>query len=385
MKIHPKRNEYKVRRTLLCCAALFSASMVCGAQAVQPPVELNRRDPGPAGRQLPKRVRGAQVRRPGLTPEEKQARELLRLMLKPNASYVATQETVLQNSRGITSEQQVEGDTRGFVRIQFSSPEKIAGDVMIIGPQSFYSYHHSRNQLEVALWPTEYNDESKRMFANILSGSVSARLVGNEVVAGRSAGIVELSVVNAAGIPQHVLRRLWIDQQTGILLRIQKSNNRGQITSTTGVTSIQVNPSTPISPDDFRPTFRGAFVNPLFPDAQFKSLQEAQSKLPFQPIEPNSASLPMGFRLEGVWVFGPDKVHPNQRSVLLKYTDGVSSFCLYERVVPAGKQPISRPRPGQFAANQQTWRLPFGTGELTVHYIGHLPREQAMSLYDAMH
>ena len=369
-------------------AGLLTIPAGTPAQVVQPPTEQTRRDNGPAGRAPGPRGRAQgiiQQRRNILTQEMKQARELLRLMLKPSVSYIATQETVLQNSRGVNSLQQVEGDSRGYVRIQFTSPDKVAGDVMIIGPQSFYSYHRARNQVEVALWPTEWNDEGKRMFANLLSGAVSARLVGTETVAGRAAGIVELSVVNAAGVPQRVLRRLWIDQQTGILLRIQKSNNRGQITSTTGVTSIQVNPAIPITQAEFRPVFPGAALSPLFPDPQFKTVQEAQGKLPFQPVEPNSAALPMGFRLEGVWVFGPDRVHPNQRSVLLKYTDGVTTFCLYERVVPPAKQEINRPRAAQFAANQQTWRFGFGNAELIVHYIGHLSRDQATSIYDAMH
>ena len=321
------------------------------------------------------------------SPEQVNARALLRLMLKPLVPYVGVQETMIHNEGGTVSEQDIEGDSSGLVRIQFRKPEQVAGDVMIISPSSFHSYHRAKNLLEVAPWPTEWNDEGKRMFTNLVNGAVTARVVGAETVAGRQASIVVLSVANGAGVQGRVLRKLWIDPQTGILLRIEKSNATGQITSTTTMTSITVSPTTPINPADFKPKFPGAVVSPLFPEPQYHTLQEAQGHLPFQPLEPANGALPAGFQLDGVWGFGEDRQHPYQHSVLMRFSDGVATFCLYERVVPPAREtPVQRPRRPMFARNQQTWRLSLSQGgEMNVQYIGHLTRDQAETLYDSLH
>ncbi len=390
--------------------ALFVASACCGAQNQHSPrkpsvnaANAARRRAAAAIRQHAAREiqiqherrvtsgmvvvapRAAIVNPPDLEPR-RLARKMLQMMLRPSASYTGIQETVINSPGGTTSEQEVRGDTRGFVRTQFRSPEQMAGDVMIVSPNSFYSYHRAKNLLEVAPWPTEWNDESKRLFVSLGTGSVTARIVGTETIAGRLATIVVLSVPGP-GVPNgRVLRKFWIDQQTGIQLRIEKSNSRGQITSTTTMTSITVNPAAPVLPEDFRPQFPGATITPLFPEPQFRSMAEAQNRMPFQPMEPVAAALPPNYQLDGVWVFGDSK-QIYQHTVLMRYSDGVTSFCLYEKLVlPANNIVIQHPKTRAFARNQQNWRFALSQGsQLNVQYIGHLTANQAEALYDSMH
>ena len=197
-----------------------------------------------------------------------------------------------------------------------------------------------------------------------------------------------LTVPNGAGNPGRILRKLWIDQQTGILLKIQKSNAQGQITSVTAMTSITVNPAVPINPNDFKPQvqFPGATVTPLFPAPQYRTMQDAQGHLPFIPLEPSAQAQPANFRLDGVWGFGEDRAHPFLRSVLMRFTDGVASFSLYERPVPPAKQtPIQTPPRGSFGRSQQMWRVQTQQGEMSVQYIGHLTARQAAALYESLH
>ncbi len=323
-----------------------------------------------------------------LRPGEIRARKLMKMMLKPTQQYVGVQETTIYGGSGVTSEQDIEGDTDGFVRITFRSPVNVEGDVMIIAPNSFHSYHRASRTLEVAPWPTEWNDEGKRMFANLLNGAVNARMNGTETVADRSAGIVVLTVPAGVGRPGRILRKLWIDEQTGILLKIQKSNAQGQITSVTTMTSITVNPAVPINPNDFKPQiqFPGATITPLFPEPQYRTIQDAMGHLPFTPAEPAAQSLPVNFQLDGVWGFGEDRAHPYLHSVLLRFTDGVASFSLYERLVPPAKQaPIQTPLPRSFGRSQQMWRVQTPQGEMNVQYIGHLTRQQAAAVYESLH
>jgi len=322
----------------------------------------------------PNRPRPAQMR---------EAQRLMRLMLKPTQPYVGVQETQIYGGSSAISKQEVEGDTNGFVRITFRSPASVEGDVMIIKPGSFHSYHKASRTLEVAPWPTEWNDEGKRMFANLINGTVNAWVNGRETIAERSAAIVVLTVPNGALGAGRILRKLWIDEQTGILLKIQKLNAEGQTTSTTTMESITVNPTTPISPSEFQPQFQGATITPLFPEPQYRTMLEAQGKLPFTPLQPQY--VPENFHLDGVWGFGEDRTHPYLHSVLLRYTDGVASFSLYERLVPPANQtPVERPPRQMFMRNQQNWRLMSPQGEVNVQYIGHLGWQQARALYESL-
>lgn len=365
--------------TLLLAGACVSATAQVPPGRNASPAVL--RPQGVAPRQSPAVV---------LRQRDVMARKLLRMMLRPTASYVGVQETIIQENGGMASEQDIEGDAKGFVRITFRSPARVAGDVMIIAPGSFHSFHRLKNMVEVAPWPTEWNDEGKRMFANLLNGTVTARMTGAEMVAGRSAGIVVLSVRNNqgadGGVDGRVLRKLWIDEQNGILLKIQKSNGRGEVTSTTMMTSITINPSTPINPADFKPQFPGADITQLFPEPQYRTMQDAQGHLPFVPVEPAPRAIPANFHLDGVWGFGEDRTHPFLQSVLLRFTDGIASFSLYERLVPPGKAvAIERPLKRSFARMQQNWRLQNNLGQINVQYIGHLTRDQAESIYDTLH
>jgi hypothetical protein len=147
-----------------------------------------------------------------------------------------------------------------------------------------------------------------------------------------------------------------------------------------------VNPASPINPDDFKPNFPGADKTALFPEPQYHTLQEAQGHLPFVPFEPAPQAIPANFHIDGVWGFGADKQHPYLNSVLLRFTDGVGSFCLYERIVPPGKEtPIDRPLPRSFARNQQNWRLQLSQGQMNVQYIGHLAKEAVQRMYNTLH
>ena len=62
-----------------------------------------------------------------LRPREIRARKLMGMMLKPTQQYVGVQETTIYGGAGMTSEQDIEGDTNGFVRITFLSPANVKG------------------------------------------------------------------------------------------------------------------------------------------------------------------------------------------------------------------------------------------------------------------
>lgn len=310
--------------------------------------------------------------------EAKTILELLRKMVRPTVEYVGTQETEVFGPNAQTSQQNIKGDSRGHVRIEFQSPQRVAGDVMLISPGEFHNFHKHNNLVETANWPTEWNDQEKRLFGLVRQGVVSVRKTGEEQVAGRLGTIIELSQ-RSNGI---VERKFWIDAETGIQLKIEKYNLRGQLSSRTTMHTLAIGSEARVIPQDFQPNFPGANRTPLFPGAApFRTLAEAQGRLPFRALEP--ASLPVGFHLDGVWSFDTDAKRPKFGNVLMRYTDGVSSFSLYQRIAPA--KTAEMPPPRSFKNNQQRWLKSAQDGTVMVQYIGHLSAEQAEALYNSLH
>jgi hypothetical protein len=310
-------------------------------------------------------------------PQDPAALLLLRKMLRPTADYAGEQMTEVMTLGGLTSRQTIKGDTHGRIRRDFLAPEKIAGDVMLIAPGQFHYYHRRDNVHDIALWPMGRNEREKRMFELVRQGRASVAQVGTEMIAGRNAAIIAVSRDATPGAmgPQV---KFWIDTETGIQLKIELSNARGLL-SRTYVTSLVVGPEASVHPKDFEVNFPTARQNPLFPKTQFHTLEEARDRLPFTPLEP--ATLPPGYHLSGVWVFGGPNARQNRHgSVLLRYTDDVSNFSLFQRQMPDAPAAASPPNQKINRRSIQRWRL----GDREITYIGHLTPEQVQAVYDSL-
>jgi len=278
------------------------------------------------------------------------------------------------------STQSIRGDTQGRIRIEFITPVQVTGDVMLITPGGFYSYHNRQKVVDTALWPTGWNEQDKQMFQLIRSGAVIARKVGEEQIAGRNAAIVQLSAARPNGVMGRAERKFWIDMETGIQLQIEKTNANGMPVSRTTMTNLSLYPSG-LNPQLFAPIFPGARPEPLFPEqTQFHSLEEAQGQMAFHAVIPGA--LPPGFRQDGVWCFNGALKNPTLETVLLRYTDGVSTFSLYEHLAP--KQQAEPPKPGMFRRMQQRWIINTPGGVMVIQYIGHLPPNQVRQVYASL-
>lgn len=297
--------------------------------------------------------------------------DLLRHMVTPSTDYSGTQVT---ERNGYASRQRIEGDTRGRVRRDFAAPTSMAGDVMITGPNRFRYYHHHTNTVDVAFWPNKWDDHEKNMFTQIRSGRVQASIVGDEQIVGRDAEIVALD----AGSRQ---MKYWIDPQTGVQLKNERSNTTGLI-SRSYMTSLTIGHAANVRPEDFQDGFPGAKVNALFPNDQYRTVPEARAASGFIPVEPTW--LPPGYRLIGVWVFPVHEAgRQPQKSMLLRYSDGVSSVSLFERPLPPNAAPERR-GPAVYHRAIQRWILPSPQGPLAVIYMGHLSPEEAKAMRDSM-
>ena len=318
-------------------------------------------------------------RKPAKPKVDPAVMQLLRKMARPAADYSGEQVTETTGNGGNTSRQHISGDTRGRVRLDYEAPAKLAGDVMMRGPGQYSYLHNKSNTLDVALWPTEANETEKREIAEIQKGQIQVAQVGQETVAGRSATIIAMYAGGHS-------KKFWIDAETGIQLKNEHSGPNGLI-SRTYLTSVQVGSVAGVTNKTFsRPNQNGLTINSLFPNsARFNTVEEAASenKLPFTPLIPNPP--PAGFHLSGVWVFNVNVKKAGTGSILLRYSDGVGNFSLYERLlnrVPAAKKNFNRPR--RYKAGIVTWEEAQTGGGINVTYIGHLTPEQIAALHDAL-
>lgn len=318
--------------------------------------------------------RGGPVRR----PLDRVAQELLRQMIRPNSDYVGEMVTQVAAQGNFPLQQTIKGDKQGRTLTTFLNG-KLAGDILLVTPGEVRNYHHSTGVMDVAYWPTEWDDHEKRMLAAIRSGYYTAQVVGSEQVAGRQASIVELLPVVVPGEPGRPRFKFWIDTETGIQLKNEKSDAMGRVLSHRYLTSVTVG-SNVVTPQDFNLNYlKQAQIRPLFPpNSQYRSLEQAQGHLPFVPLVPTT--LPTGFQLGGVWVFPGG--NSQMQFVLLRFTDGVTSFSLYERIVPSTAKPGRAPA---FHQHIERWRVLTAHEEIEATYTGMLTIDQVHDIYYSLH
>ncbi|MCW3097107.1 MAG: hypothetical protein JWL77_2725 [Chthonomonadaceae bacterium] len=306
------------------------------------------------------------------------ALELLRKMIRPTTDYVGEMVTQVAAQSNFPLQQTIKGDKQGRTLTTFLNG-KLAGDILLVTPGEVRNYHRSTGIMEFALWPNEWDDHEKRMFAAIRSGFYTAHVVGAEQVAGRQASIVELLPVAGIGEPGRPQFKFWIDTETGVQLKNEKSDAMGRVLSHRYLTSITIGPNL-LTPEDFNlAKLRPVQTRPLFPpNSQFHSLEQAQGHLPFSPLVPTT--LPNGFHLGGVWIFPGG--NNQMQFVLLRFTDDVTSFSLYERIVPNTAKPGPIPA---FNRHIERWRVTTPAGEIEATYTGMLTPSQVQDLYYSLH
>ncbi len=371
---------------VVCARSLTIAFVVClGIGSALPTAgqgQLPRLKHPIQSKHLPLSVSPPRLGRPAREnrrpPLDKAAIELLRKMIRPTIEYSGEMVTQVAAQNNAPLQQSIKGDKLGRTLVTFLNG-RLAGDILLVTPGEVRNYHRNTGVMDVAFWPTEWDNHEKRMFAAIRSGFYSARVTGEEQVAGRTAEIVDLAPVEGAGETGRPHFKFWIDAENGIQLKNEKSDAMGRVLSHRYLTSITVGPST-VLPQDFNLSrLKQAQVRPLFPpNSQYKSLEQAQGHLPFAPIIPTA--LPTGFHLAGVWVFPGGNNQP--QFVLLRFTDEVTSFGLYERVLPAKSKPPTSPN---FNRHIDRWREVTPNGDIEATYTGMLTPEQVRTLYYSLH
>ncbi len=308
--------------------------------------------------------RAAAAQRAGL----KQARAALELYLRKGLRqpYIAHQTTRLLTGRVLESTQIVKHAGPARERIEYVTPPVMAGEIILMDGVRLLNYKAGPKKriFEGVVLPTEIEHRAAQLLRGFATGAVTASVVGNQVIAGRNATIVEIRSTGAAGF----YKRLAIDAETGVRLRMEDLNQRGVVVREVFVTEIDYTPT--FERADFRADMLPpAPREPRFPtSAPLGTVAEAQAQVPYTIRQPTP---PAGYALNGVWVVGAG---PQRVTTILRYSDGVVSFALFE--TPAPQRLIG--------ARKRIQRLPGATswvsGDLVFSLIGSLRREAADSI-----
>jgi outer membrane lipoprotein-sorting protein len=149
----------------------------------------------------------------------------------------------------------------------------------------------------------------------------TARIAGRADVAGRPVRAVE--VLPRAGGP--VTWRLWLDRETGFVLKRERYNVDGRLTSGTQYTSVQfgvsVSPDVFVIPKDWKIEDREGASHSL-------SVSELSKQVGFDVVSPRY--IPRGFVLQGGYVESHRR--SGRVSAELRYTDGLRILNVSQRL-----------------------------------------------------
>jgi hypothetical protein len=115
-----------------------------------------------------------------------------------------------------------------------------------------------------------------------------AKLAGTDTILGRSAYIIELTLVTGASLQQRGVQipervKLWVDKQVYVVLRTEGWDAQGRVLESSGYTSFDINKSVDPAVFNFTPPADAAIVDMRLADAEAlgKGWQQASQQAPF--------------------------------------------------------------------------------------------------------
>lgn len=306
-------------------------------------------------------------------PIDPEARRLVLLYLRKGIRqpYTGEEITRIIQGRVVESRQTVIYGGPGRIRMEYLSPPSMKGEILLISGGRIYQYRPSHGDiLDGVAGGTELAERVRAIAAGLRSGQISARVVGDELVAGNWATIVEIRSVRG----DQWFLRFWIDARTGVRLRFMRLDAQGRTVAESTFASINYVPSVDarlLSPASLPPVPHVPRL-PATPPLANVDLAQAQAGYAIRV-----PALPEGYYLSGVWVTADPS---GRKTTILRYTDGVNNFALFETPLPPG-----RGRPGA-----ALWMRPrlgvahWTAGDLAFTLIGHLAPQEYRQIAESL-
>ena len=242
-----------------------------------------------------------------------------------------------QSQEGKETEQWIRTDPAIGVRIEGIRPDNY---ILLDTEHQSFAY-----DTRTKIWSRKASFRDKptgRMvdsLRHLCSGELKATLEGQDKVAGRACSIVRVGPAEGVPGPSH---RFWIDQTTGLRLKMEIVAPEGRILSTSYLLNVDLSPQ--FRPDDFTLPENVAPDTAQKKGRTFKTI-EAALQAGVAVTRPNA--IPTGYTLQKVEAFGPDTPKPR---VTLRYSNGLSVISLTQfiasTVPPRLREMLLRNGPG---------------------------------------
>jgi len=227
-----------------------------------------------------------------------------------------TSETVLFTPQGqVKAQTRVFWSSQGMIRTEYLTGPA-AGRVLVTRPLDAWEYRPGEKKVYLTLFGAAADLEKDW---EMIAANHAFEDQGTERIAGRETRIVNIR----SKYPGRPSRKLWIEPQMGVILKSEFRDASNALASATAFTSIDFNGKA--NPGLFSPP-SGIPVVSTEGGQQPVSVEELAKLVGFPLVYPRS--LPEGFRFQGVY---PYRCRRGAYSAQLRYTDGLTSFSVFER------------------------------------------------------
>jgi outer membrane lipoprotein-sorting protein len=258
----------------------------------------------------------------------------------------------------------------GRMRIDYLS-EPLEGVKVWESGDRTYRYNPRRKRLSVALRQGSPDEQARAELA-LLQKNYTAEVTGAEPIAGRPAWVVSLLPRTATDR----WKRLWIDQQTGVVLRNEDLQGKSGFVRRTTFTQVELlSPEAELPAEEFRPpqSLVERYAEAVAGDASSRFEDTAAlGRLVGFPLR-RPAALPAGYVFEGAYQI-PCICGRNHQAVRMEYSDGLNRVSLFQ----AGHPECTATRGGFAGGSPLAEQL---TREGVYYWaVGALPRPELRKL-----
>ncbi len=278
--------------------------------------------------------------------------------------FIGHEVTTITRGPALTSEQTVYRAGIKGMRMEFTSPDRLKGEVR--ADDGHVLAHYSPQRKELKLRPSRmepmqsWMHHAGGMFGD---GHLDAQIVGKDKVAGRTAYVVQINAHGREGSS----RKVYIDTEKWVKLKTEEIAPGGTVVSMSYFTKIEFVSSIPDDKFHITPP-PGVHIEREMRRPDSMSIADAKKQAGFTVLQPSY--VPDGFKLAGAAIipFREGKI------VSLRYTDGVNAVSLFQtpgdRLSPRF---LERLRQGPSRGGEvYTWQQ----GKMSLTIVGRIPMDQ---------
>ncbi|HXF83432.1 MAG TPA: sigma-E factor regulatory protein RseB domain-containing protein [bacterium] len=264
----------------------------------------------------------------------------------------------------------------GGLRLEFLSPESVSGRLIVDDGVTAWQYEPALHL--VVRGPSFVQGAARAERAAEIASRYRARVLGREAVIGRTTVVLDLVPADEG------VRRLWIDEASGVVLRTEERDARGEILYVSYFSRISYSLNLPLALFRFRPPAGAKRVDFFLSGPAARSLEALRAQ--------TGGSRMLRPRLLDRFAFreGRRVQHGAFSAVAATYTDGASVVTVFQTptarmAFPAvGRLVSTAAGPARFLDVGYFRLLVWQAGEVTLAVIGNVPPAVLMRIAEAL-